>query len=395
MSKEIIISLNKPHEAQSLVLNTAKRFNVLICGRRWGKSNLALNLLSEPSLEGYPTGYFTPTYKLLEPTYKELVDLLNPVVKRKHENQFIELITGGIIEFWSLENELAGRSRKYKRVILDEVGFAKNLKKTWNESVRATLTDYKGDAWLMSTPKGKNDLFEFFGRGQDDNDKWMSWQMPTSTNPYIDKSEIEDAKHDMPEHAFKQEYLAQFLDDGSGVFSGLTINESPSGASRYYAGIDLGRADDYTVITVLNDKGQMVQCERWRHDTWQNIVNNLLHVMRKWSAVTYIETNSIGDAIFEQLRQSYRDIEPFVTTSKSKQDIIEALQVAAQNNEFTMLNIDWLKKEFDLFTYEYSHKSRSIKYSAPLGFHDDGVMSCAIAYHAFKNLKNTGKYSFM
>ena len=102
----------------------------------------------------------------------------------------------------------------------------------------------------------------------------------------------------------------------------------------------------------------------------------------------------MGDPIYEQIKPLYNDIEPFVTTSKSKQDIIESLQVAIQNKEFTTLTINWLAKEFELFTYEYSQKSRSIKYSAPAGFHDDGVMSCAIAYEAFKKLKHSGKYSF-
>jgi hypothetical protein len=138
----------------------------------------------------------------------------------------------------------------------------------------------------------------------------------------------------------------------------------------------------------------MVCCERFRHDTWQNIINKLLPHLRKWKPKTLIEINSMGDPIYEQIKPLYNDIEPFVTTSKSKQDIIESLQVAIQNKEFTTLTINWLAKEFELFTYEYSQKSRSIKYSAPAGFHDDGVMSCAIAYEAFKKLKHSGKYSF-
>ena len=74
MSKEIQISLNKLHLAQQKVLKESKRFSVLICGRRWGKSTMAQNLLSEPAIERYPTGYFAPTYKLLEPTYKEILN---------------------------------------------------------------------------------------------------------------------------------------------------------------------------------------------------------------------------------------------------------------------------------------------------------------------------------
>lgn len=395
MSKEIQIKLNKLHLAQEQVLKESKRFNVLICGRRWGKSTMAQNLLSEPAIEGNPVGYFTPTYKLLEPTYKEILTALEPIVRRKHDNQFIELITGGIIEFWSLENELAGRSRKYKRAIVDEAGFVKQLKKSWNESIRATLTDLKGDAWFMSTPKGKNDLFQLYGRGEND-ERWKSWQMPTSTNPYIDPLEIDDARLDMPLNAFEQEYLAKFLDDGSGVFGKLIINDNPSGSNKYYFGIDLGRADDYTVLTILNNKAQQVYCERWRHDSWGNIVKRIVAVLNHWGKPTgYVEVNSIGDVVYELIKNEYSGTcEPFVTNSKSKQDIVEALQVSIQNAEFNVLDIEWLHKEFDVFSYEYNHKSRSLKYSAPSGFHDDGVMSCAIAYHALKNLKSSGKYHF-
>src|SRR5574343_1713232 len=122
IEKEIV--LNEPHEAQQKVLDEAKRFNVLSCGGRWGKSALSVNLLSETALDGYPAGYFAPTYKLLDGTFNECLSALEPVIKRKNDHQFIELITGGKIEFWSLENELAGRSRKYKRAIIDEAAFA-------------------------------------------------------------------------------------------------------------------------------------------------------------------------------------------------------------------------------------------------------------------------------
>jgi len=117
------IQINNEHSGQLKVLSEAKRFNVLDCGRRWGKSALAVNLLCEPALDGYPVAYFAPFYKLLEGTYKELYSVLNSVTSKKHENQFIELVTGGSIEFWSLENPLAGRSRKYKVAIIDEAAF--------------------------------------------------------------------------------------------------------------------------------------------------------------------------------------------------------------------------------------------------------------------------------
>jgi len=69
------------------------------------------------------------------------------------------------------------------------------------------------------------------------------------------------------------------------------------------------------------------------------------------------------------------------------------LVVANQNKEVRFIDKDWLLKELDLFTYEYNPKTKSVRYSAPNGFHDDGVMASAIGYHALKYLKSSGQYS--
>ena len=196
------IKLPIPHEAQQKVVNEAKRFNVLDCGRRWGKTLLSARIMIKAAHNGGPVGYFAPTYKLLEGTFQEVYKRVEPMVTRKHENQFIELVGGGSIEFWSLERPNAGRSRKYKVVVIDEAAFVKDLWIAWTESIRPTLTDLKGSAWFMSTPKGKNDFFKLYQRGKTGEENWQSWQMPTSTNPFIDISEIKDAQKDLPELAF-------------------------------------------------------------------------------------------------------------------------------------------------------------------------------------------------
>jgi hypothetical protein len=115
----IDIKLSELHSGQKKVMAESKRFNVLCCGRRWGKSELATDLLCDNALDAQTWGYFTPTYKLLDGTYNECVTILDPIITRKNEHQFIEIKGGGRIDFWSLENELAGRSRKYHGVVLD------------------------------------------------------------------------------------------------------------------------------------------------------------------------------------------------------------------------------------------------------------------------------------
>jgi len=69
---------------------------------------------------------------------------------------FVNFACSEFLEFWSLDNPHAGRSRKYKRVVLDEAAFVKDLWEAWNNSIRPTLTDLIGDGWVMSTPRVKN-----------------------------------------------------------------------------------------------------------------------------------------------------------------------------------------------------------------------------------------------
>ena len=152
--------------------------------------------------------------------------------------------------------------------------------------------------------------------------------------------------------------------------------------------MDLGRADDYSVLSIFNDKGEQVYLNRWRHDTWANITRQICGQINRFNAHVNVEVNSIGDALIDQIKAQCNNpysINPFVTTAKSKNDIIEQLAVATQNKAVTFLPVDWLQKEFDVFSFEYNAKSRTVKYGAPYGFHDDGIMATAMAYASLKS----------
>lgn len=382
--KEII--LTEPHEAQQIVLNEAKRFNVLCCGRRWGKSNLAVNLLSEPAIDSYPVGYFTPTYKLLDGTYQECINVLEPIIKRKNEHQFIELITGGRIEFWSLENELAGRSRKYKRAIVDEGAFTKNLWKLWTESIRATLTDMKGDAFFLSTPKGKNDFFKLFMRGKQGEANWQSWQMSTYTNPYIDPSEIDDAKTDLPEIAFRQEYMAEFSENIANPFGLAFINQctyplSPGPAVCF--GIDLAKSFDYTVIIGLDKNGSVCYFERFQKD-WRQTVQDIINLPS--GVPIAIDSTGVGDPIGEDVAR-VKEVELFKFTAPSKQQLMEGLAVAIQQRKITFPEGPIVD---ELGNFEFEYTRTGVKYSAPTGLHDDCVCALGLAWRKFTSVNLSG-----
>jgi len=220
--------------------------------------------------------------------------------------------------------------------------------------------------------------------------------MTSYDNPIINPTEIDDARATLPDHVFRQEYLAEFVDGGSGLFLNPITITTAEKTGRMYAGLDIGRADDYTVLSVFNERGDQFYIERWHQDTWSSIVNKVIQRINEFGCHTLVEVNGVGDPIFEQVKNNVSNpqlIQPFVTTSKSKQDIIEQLVVANQNKEVRFSDTEWLLKELDLFTYEYNPKTKSVRYSAPNGFHDDGVMASAIGYESLKSLKTSGVYA--
>lgn len=174
-------------------------------------------MLLEEAANGYPVGWFQPSYKSLLEVWRAVKRVLKPVTSSVSEqDKRIELINGGIVDFWSLDGDPeACRGRKYKRVIINEAAKARHLQLAWEQAIRATLTDYRGDAWFPSTPRGRDFYHELFERGRDTCEEypsWKSWQIPTSSNPHIHPEELEEAKRDLPTTVWLQEYEAQFLD---------------------------------------------------------------------------------------------------------------------------------------------------------------------------------------
>jgi len=383
------IQLPLPHPAQQKILAEKKRFNVVDCGRRWGKSKMAVNLLAETALEEYPAGYFAPTYKLLEGTYKDCISALEHIIAKKHENQFIELVTGGNIDFWSLDNPNAGRSRKYKIAVIDEAAFVRDLWTAWTESIRPTLTDLQGDAWFFSTPKGKNDFYKLFVRGGSE-PNWASWKMSTYTNPFINAAEIDEAKADLPELAFSQEYLAEFSENVANPFGVQFIRQCIYPLSTLPAvcyGIDLAKSSDYTVIIGLDQHGQVCHFDRFQKD-WRGTIQTITALS---PAPIKVDSTGVGDPVAEELQIKRPNVSGFKFSANSKQQLMEGLAMGIQQRKVFFPD-GLIVQELENFEYEFTRTG--VKYSAPAGLHDDCVCALALAYDCYKNNVSFGQYSW-
>jgi len=212
---ELQVRLKTPHVNQQSILNEAARFNVVKCGRQFGKTVLTEELSIQPALDGFPVGYWTPTYKDVSKVWDEIKFILHPVIKRKDEQlKHLKLITGGSIDFWSMEEPNNGRGFKYKRAIIDEGEKARHLQYVWEKVIRATLTFYKGDAWFMSTPKFGQTYFKEIAKNwmKPGFEDWRSWTFTSYDNPHLSTSEIESARSQLDDLTFRCEYLAEDVD---------------------------------------------------------------------------------------------------------------------------------------------------------------------------------------
>jgi hypothetical protein len=206
------------HAGQVDAWNTPGRYMAVRCGRRWGKTMMASTLICDGVARGENWGLFAPDYKITSETYRDIYDILEPItVSASKIDGVIRCLGGGRVDFWTLNNPRAGRSRKYHGVVIDEAAFAgPDMDDIWTKSIKPTLLDYRGVGWALSTPAGLDDDNWFYSICHDKSLGWQEYHAPSSTNPYLPADEIAKLEADNSPEVYRQEYLAEFV-DWSGV----------------------------------------------------------------------------------------------------------------------------------------------------------------------------------
>jgi hypothetical protein len=391
MPMTVELTLKRPHAGQRELIDNAARFNVVQCGRRFGKTTLGEILASKAVLDGCPVGWFAPTYKYLTEPMLSLTSRLRPIKRSFNKiDQRFEAMTDGVIDFWSLVDMDSGRGRKYKLVIIDEGSVVRDLQRVWTETIRPMLTDFRGDAWFLGTPRGTRRYFHtLFNRGEQHQKNWKSWRRGTIDNKYIHPEEIEEARQEYEQagltHIFEQEFLGIPADDGGNPF-GLKairdcIRDGLSTKTPVAFGVDLAKSQDWTWIVGLDEHANVCVSERFQVD-WGQTRTRVLAQVNGWPAL--VDSTGVGDPIVEDLHRVRPNINGFKFSATSKQQIMEGLASGIQQNRIRFPD-GLLVNELESFQYEY-RRNGGIKYEAPAGLHDDGVCALALAYQQLTNL---------
>lgn len=214
----------KLHKGQFEVATDPHRFRVVCAGRRWGKSVLAqLIVLDWATRNAGVYWIVSPTYKQSKQIHWRHLTSLVPkdwVLKKNEVELSITLKNGSIIELKGAENPDALRGVKLRGLVIDEIASIRNWDWLWQEVLRPTLTDYEAPALFISTPKGYNHFHTLYEQGQQTDSTYKSWRFTSYDNPYIPKGEIDNAKQELTEDTFYQEYMADFR-----KYTGLVYKE--------------------------------------------------------------------------------------------------------------------------------------------------------------------------
>lgn len=375
---EAVVALRELHPAQAQIVAESDRFNVLQCGRRFGKTTVGVDLIVNAALEGQPVGWFAPTYKLLDEAWRDILLALRDVPREIDKQQRrIALCTGGTVECWTLDHDDPARGRKYALVVIDEAGIVRDLETIWTQAIRPTLADLKGGAWFLGTPKGRNYFHTLYVKGQTGEPSWASWRFQTVENPFMDPGEIAEAQRDLPELAFRQEFLGEPVDDAGNPFGMEAIRACVAPAlSRQpvvVVGQDLAKSVDWNVTIGLDAQGQTALFERWQ-GPWEQTERRIVESVA--DAPTLVDSTGVGDPIVERLQKGRWNIEGFKFTALGKQQLMEGLALAIHHRAVAYPEGP-IVAELEAFQYEYT--STGVRYAAAPGLHDDCVVALALA----------------
>ena len=332
--------------------------------------------------------YITPTYKLAKTFFEKLTQCV-PFENNKSDLT-IHFPNMGTVEFFTGERLDNLRGRKFHLVVIDEASFIPNLQDGWLNSIRPTLTDYQGRALFLSTPRGKNYFYSLYMKGGQRD--WESFKFTTYDNPYIKTSEINDAKAQLPSSVFEQEYMANPMENAANPFGAEHITKCTcylSSNEAMYYGIDLAKSFDWTVIIGLDSDGKVCHFDRFQKDWLQT--KETIKQIRKHKHI-FIDSTGVGDAIVEDLQKYFNDMTGFKYTSTSKQQLMESLASSIHKKEIGFPEGP-IKDELEIF--EYLFTSTGVRYSAPVGFHDDCVNALALANKCRIENRGSGQYHFI
>lgn len=380
---------------------------VIICaGRGWGKSAICGYIIVEFLLnrlleikdgkeDSCKIWVVASSYELTGKVFEYVVKFL-----LAYDKKFGKYISGGMggrpynlkisESIWvqckssSEPNSLLGE--RVDLEIVDEAALiAKNV---YFQNIKPSVSSLGGRIYFISTPRGKSWFKDKFFILKE---KGASFTFPSYEGMHYTKEGVEGLKKETPDLLYRQEYLAEFVDDAGKVFrnvdyiiEGCAADALPG--HNYIMGVDLAESIDWTVISVFDtETKKQVHLDRFQKRDYPLQKQQIIaKVARYNNARVIMDTTGVGKPIYEDLMHEGVFVEDFTFTGRSKEELIGKLIVAVEEKYIRLLPNEVQKDEFDVFEYKFLNEKtglplKNIQYGAPQGYHDDTVCGTALA----------------
>lgn len=404
------------HEAMEGYFHSGKMY-VVKSKRQVGKTTMAENILLQCGLEhnGTLSVLVEPTLDQCRRVYKDIVRAIEdtPALGRKNDALLeIELGNGSQILFKSAEQRDNLRGFTVTGIlVVDECAF---IQDEIFDILMPTTDVHAAPILLISTPKLKQGAFFRYymaglekGNGNivsiDFNDYDTSFLLPASR--------LEQYRTMMPKAQFTTEYMGEFLDSDSILFTNLSecVQPAPEQYNGVYVGIDWGSGTggDYTSVSIFAEGGRMLRIEYFNDKSTFEQVRYICDILRPYTAklqVIQAESNSIGTPMIALLLEEMKKtpglgqlvgrVIPFTTTNAEKVRLVNQMQVALERKNISLLNDKGLLTQLSAYEATYNPKTNIVTYNAPAGLHDDNCISTMLGFDAWANPSKRGVYSF-
>ncbi|MCG3177037.1 MAG: hypothetical protein MOGMAGMI_02003 [Candidatus Omnitrophica bacterium] len=327
-----------------------------------------------------------PTYPLAMEMWRYVHHILKDViVKSYRSDKRVTLIKGHELEFKSADNKDANlRGAGLDFAIVDEA--ARVHREAWQEGIRPALADRQGRGLFISTPKGSNWFRDLYLLGQDPKiPDFASWKLPSNSSPIFPAAEWDTLRRTLPEMVFRQEFMAEFLEDASSVFRNIQKCvagdfEDPVMGHQYVVGADIAKTTDFTVLFVLDvTTKHFVYFERFQNLDWTLIKKKIQALSNRYNkALVSLDSTGVGDPVEDDLERMGVKVQGFKFTNISKKELVELGIITLEQRYVTYPFIQEFMSEMQAFEYEILPTGK-IRYRAPEGLHDDCVMAFCLA----------------
>lgn len=423
---ETVVSLRELHPGQKRLRRVCDRhlYTTAVLGRRWGKTYFGIDRLFNRAIEWtqpwrYQAMWVSPVFDLGAVAWAEWHEMIPPsIFKSNKTEKTVELTTNGsLIFFRSADNPDSLISRGLDDVVIDEA--ARVSSDAVERALMPALADRGGRALAITTPLGRrNWSYRWFQRGLDPLKKSYGCLQGPSTenpNPRIQQWVKENTPPEMggsghiPYDIFRQEILAEFLEDKAAVFKSIQqcINpdiqtdllQSWGTTQPNVLGVDFAKHQDYTVVSGFkdyDDRPSLVGWDRWHRIAWPEQVRRLKEIDDALEeAIWFIDATGVGDKLFDDMVEMGLTVSPVRFTADKKQKLVQKASADIENEAVWYPEIPVMISEMEQFSYEIL-PSGSFRYGPPdETLHDDCVISFCLGVWGMRSFTRAGDLRFI